>query len=659
MAELNEGESAAQSCAKQEFTYRNVELFKSEILGSGTGSHGSVCKAKCDELICAAKIFKKENSFTQFESQCRFLLCINHPNIITYLKSYQCPETNSPVLLMELMDESLTHFLESSPGDIPYHIQVNLSYDIAQALAFLHANGIVHRDLSSNNVLLIAGSRAKVTDFGMDRYTDMSDSLTKASVYMPPEIFKEPPEYTAKLDVFSYGVMLVQLLTRESPQPTDRCKKQGIGRKKKQTVSEIERRQAHISVIDHSHPLRTVALKCLQDEHTARPFSQHLCQETYSLKERTQYTDSIESSLTASSTSASADPEELRAKRKKGSNKRRAKSGKNLLAIVGLLGKGKENEEVSKQSEPITSQEQDINSTDGQTQLFKWEMLGEAPRDFQAGSLAVINDKIYLRSSGSENIHVFNPIKKPPLWSKLPAPPTKSFTIVAVNGEITTVGGSDDSLYCRTLEDDNWKESFVPMPTKRKTPAAVCSKNFLVVAGGSDEDRLPIDIVEILNTSERRWSQVSSLPFPTNQSSMVVCNDTIYISAGNLDLPKPTIDFKSVLHCSFEALVCSTQDTKSPVWEHATSTPVCSYTLVSDNNTLFAIGGKDSDNRPVRDVYKYRLDSNTWQKISEMCEARSECLAAVLPGNKFIVVGDLGPYSKLAETCTIPEHIPL
>jgi serine/threonine-protein kinase TNNI3K len=61
---------------------------------------------------------------------------------------------------MELMDDSLTHFLESSPRPIPYHIQVNICHDITLALSFLHSNGIVHRDLSSNNVLLIGNVRA-------------------------------------------------------------------------------------------------------------------------------------------------------------------------------------------------------------------------------------------------------------------------------------------------------------------------------------------------------------------------------------------------------------------------------------------------------------------------------------------------------------------
>lgn len=163
--------------------FKTVELFKTEILG--TESYGAVCKAKCDELVCAAKMLypilfkvhipsptkgsKHRQPLHRFELECRFLRHINHPNIVQYLGTYRDPDTNAPVLLMELMDESLTHFLESSPGPIPYHVQVNLCYDIALALGFLHSNGFIHRDLSTNNVLLL-GNRAKVTDFGMSKF---------------------------------------------------------------------------------------------------------------------------------------------------------------------------------------------------------------------------------------------------------------------------------------------------------------------------------------------------------------------------------------------------------------------------------------------------------------------------------------------------------
>ena len=115
--------------------FETVVLFKDQTLGSG--SYGAVCKAKCDDFICAAKIIhptlfhpttlqafhgKHRQPIRRFAQECEFLSNVRHPNIVQYLGTHQDPDTGLPVLLMELMDKSLTHFLENSLQPIPYHI---------------------------------------------------------------------------------------------------------------------------------------------------------------------------------------------------------------------------------------------------------------------------------------------------------------------------------------------------------------------------------------------------------------------------------------------------------------------------------------------------------------------------------------------------------
>ena len=259
----------------KEVGFKVIQLRKNKILG--IGSCGKVCQAECDGLLCAAKLYD-ENLFDpnlqhrlpmrRFEKECEFLSTIRHPNIIQYLGMYQDPDTHLPVLLMELMDDSLTHFLEGSPQPVPYHIQVNVSHDISLALAFLHSNGIIHRNLSSNNVLMIGDVRAKVTDFGMARLGILNPQLTLtlcpgSDVYMPPEAVKNKPAYTEKIDCFSFGVIAVQIMTRLFPQPGDRQKDTGILARK---ITERERRQNHINKIYSSHPLLAITLNCLKDK---------------------------------------------------------------------------------------------------------------------------------------------------------------------------------------------------------------------------------------------------------------------------------------------------------------------------------------------------------------------------------------------------------
>ena len=79
---------------------------------------------------------------------------------------------------------------------------------ITLALSFLNSNNIVHRDLSSNNVLLISNVRAKVADFGMASLSDLNPQATNftntmcpgADAYMPPEAVQEKLLYTENLD---------------------------------------------------------------------------------------------------------------------------------------------------------------------------------------------------------------------------------------------------------------------------------------------------------------------------------------------------------------------------------------------------------------------------------------------------------------------------
>ena len=201
-----------------QFVYQNIELFKSESLGSG--SYGGVCKAKCDGLPCAAKVIHPTlfdlrdpgtaSYLRKFREECCLLSLARHPNVVQYLGTDTDPDTRLPALLMELCDKSLTAFVERSPGPLAYHIQVNMVHDIALALVYLHSNGLIHRDLTGNNVLMIAVPRAKVTDFGMSKLANpRMTALTLCPgnrLYVSPEALDENPSYTAKLDIFSFGI---------------------------------------------------------------------------------------------------------------------------------------------------------------------------------------------------------------------------------------------------------------------------------------------------------------------------------------------------------------------------------------------------------------------------------------------------------------------
>ena len=293
---------------QQEFGYRNIVLYKSQTLG--TGSYGGVCKAKCDSLLCAAKIMHPTlfdlhdpgatSYLCRFVEECRLLSLARHPNVVQYLATYRDPETHLPVLLMELCDESLCRFLERSVGPLPYHTELNISHDIALALVYLHTNGLIHRDLTGNNVLMVGGVRAKVTDFGMSKLASVNPRMTLLTLcpgnlqYMSPEALEEPPSYTEKLDIFSFGVLLVQIITRQFPNPGPRFQVDPLHENIRILVPETQRRSAHLQLISSTHPLKAIAVNCLEGKERERPSAKQLSNTLSELKGGPQCAESMQ-----------------------------------------------------------------------------------------------------------------------------------------------------------------------------------------------------------------------------------------------------------------------------------------------------------------------------------------------------------------------------
>ena len=235
------------------FKFQNVQIDKKKCLG--IGNKILVCGAECDGIACAAKMVGTsdvpenvhdvpENVHdvplgikTQFEILSR---CQN-PNIVQYLGETADPETKQPVFLVELMDGNLTEFLAKSRGQgpLPYYMQVDICYSIAQALNYLHSNDIIHCNLSSRNILL-SGGKAKV-DISTSYILRKGAECPGKPAYMPPEGFGT--QYTCKLDCFSFGVLAVEIMTKETPEPGPR------------NQSEINRRRSHIHQIDPDHSL--------------------------------------------------------------------------------------------------------------------------------------------------------------------------------------------------------------------------------------------------------------------------------------------------------------------------------------------------------------------------------------------------------------------
>ena len=697
----------------QGFHYKRVELYKTEVLG--IGSYGAVCRAMCDDLPCAAKILHSTlfqfndpgamNVLQRFEQECYFLNAIRHPHIVQYLGTYRDPESRLPVLLMEIMEQSLTRYLEQSKEPLPYHTQVNLCYDTALALSYLHSNDIIHRDLSSNNVLLVAGSRAKVTDFGMAKLFDINLSMAPmtmcpgTSAYMSPEALRDPPVYNKKLDCFSFGVLDIQIITRQFPDPDPAVQivedsRYPMGRVQV-LVPETDRRRSHISLIDPGHPLLLIATDCLSYNAEDRPSAHDLCNRLATLKVSTHYDQSVQQAKGKSSSAQMAAAErecsarlirELQEEREQHietiqalqqqtvakDNRLQEKETtvlRQLDKIRGMelqLAQKTNNADVQEekalelnqhmvtelQQNLLQNQQERIERLEqmlaggikGVKVQLKWKQGGKVPEMMNRGASAVIRRMGYFKSSGSPTIRACDFTTEQ--WSVLPECPHSDFSLVVVNNFLTAVGGELSGEPTNTLlslvgqgEDRKWLKIYPPMPTKRFRTTAVCSETSLVVAGGAMSIFSSLTTVEVMNMETLQWCTAGCLPHPFPDASATICGGHVYLLGG---WDEDGSETKLALTCSLSRL--SSQPTLSPadqpsVWQAVADVPVYLSTTASIKGQLLAIGGLGEDRMPTNLVHKYDPENNSWEIISHMRMARYWPLVAVLPSSELTVVG--------------------
>lgn len=155
---------------------------------------------------------------TDFVHECKRIIGIDHPNIVTVIGTCILPNQIFPTLVMELLDNNLHQYLETHQN-IPLVIKQAILEDIAKGLLYLHTQSpdpIVHRDLTAYNVLLTSSLVAKVSDVGNSNFADLARRhgggvaySPKVKVYMPPEFEDENIKCAPSMDMFSYGHLIL------------------------------------------------------------------------------------------------------------------------------------------------------------------------------------------------------------------------------------------------------------------------------------------------------------------------------------------------------------------------------------------------------------------------------------------------------------------
>nr|XP_027070355.1 MDIS1-interacting receptor like kinase 2-like isoform X3 [Coffea arabica] len=202
----------------------------------GTGGYGSVYRARLPsgKVVALKKLHRLEGENPNFDKSFRneadMLSKIRHRNIVTLFGF--CLHKRCMFLIYEYMDRGSLFFIlrdETEAVELDWIKRVNLIKGIASALSYLHYDcdpPIIHRDVSSNNILLNSQLEATLSDFGTARILELDSSnqtvIAGTFGYMAPEL-AYTMVVTEKSDVYGFGVVVLETLFGEHPQEFLSC----------------------------------------------------------------------------------------------------------------------------------------------------------------------------------------------------------------------------------------------------------------------------------------------------------------------------------------------------------------------------------------------------------------------------------------------------
>ncbi|KAJ8545701.1 hypothetical protein K7X08_018284 [Anisodus acutangulus] len=233
-----------------------------------SGSFGDLYKGTYCSQEVAIKVLKPEHlnmdMVKEFTQEVFIMRKIRHKNVVQFIGA--CTRPPNLCIVTEFMSRgSIYTFLHKQRGAFKLPTLLKVAIDVSKGMSYLHQNKIIHRDLKTANLLMDEHGVVKVGDFGVARVqaqTGVMTAETGTYRWMAPEVIEHKP-YDHKADVFSFGIVVWELLTGEIPYAYLTPLQAAIG---------VVQQGLRPTIPKSTHPKLVELLeKCWQQDPTQRP----------------------------------------------------------------------------------------------------------------------------------------------------------------------------------------------------------------------------------------------------------------------------------------------------------------------------------------------------------------------------------------------------
>ncbi|KAI4346291.1 hypothetical protein L6164_007206 [Bauhinia variegata] len=191
------------------------------------GAFGKLYRGTYNGEDVAIKILERPENDTvkaqimeqQFQQEVMMLATLKHPNIVRFIGACRKPMVWCIVTEYAKGGSVRQFLMRRHNRSVPLKLAVKQALDVARGMAYVHGLGLIHRDLKSDNLLIFGDKSIKIADFGVARIEVQTEGMTPETGtyrWMAPEMIQHRP-YTQKVDVYSFGIVLWELITGMLP----------------------------------------------------------------------------------------------------------------------------------------------------------------------------------------------------------------------------------------------------------------------------------------------------------------------------------------------------------------------------------------------------------------------------------------------------------